>query len=152
LPATRMVAPNSPRARANESTVPDSTPRQASGRSTSKNARHGPRPRVRAGAPHQKRERHDRRSENDAAPGKRDVEAEGGVERAAEGTVAAEEQEQREADRGRRQHERQGDQRFYQRPAAPAPAREKPGHGDPGRQIQGRGRGRRREGEEDDLS
>ena len=48
LPATIMVAPKSPRERANASTVAASTERRASGRLTRQNTRHSDAPRLRA--------------------------------------------------------------------------------------------------------
>ena len=48
LPATMMVAPNSPRARENDKTMPDSKPCQAIGKLTVQNTRHSFAPSVRA--------------------------------------------------------------------------------------------------------
>ena len=47
-PATMIVAPNSPSARAKASTAPAVSPRAASGSVIVQNARQGPAPRVRA--------------------------------------------------------------------------------------------------------
>ena len=143
LPATRIVAPNSPSAREKASTAPARTPRQASGSVTRKKADTGPQPSVRArptsrGSTSSNAVRAERTSSgNDITAVARTTAFQVKTtstpwrgEPAAERAVAAEQLEQREADRGRRQHERQRQQRVECAAPGPAVAGEQKRRGD----------------------
>ena len=133
-----IVAPNSPRPRANASVEPAPRPPSASGSAIRAKTRKGPAPSVRAAAgrvdslescdraPQVERTRDEADREHDSNLRERDLQPEG-TELAAEETAATEGGEEAEAGNRGRQHEWQLDQRDDQHSATEGAIREQVG-------------------------
>ncbi len=145
-----MVAPNSPRARANASSVPASTPRLASGSVMVKKTRHSPRAQ-RAGKllefhihllkrrprrAHKQRQRHGRQRQHHRAPGENHVHAKSLVQPAGQPDRAGQKAEAAPARSRRAAAPAAARRAFPPRLAAPVFARQPPRQREPNRQNQ----------------